>query len=258
MLDERRKAFQAINHYFDAVYVLTLERATDRQAAFREAFDGLDYQFFLGADKAQFHIPDLIQAGIYSEELAIKNHRYSRPMSPGQIGCSWSHRQIYEQILAKNQQRVLILEDDSIPEDDVLPLAATILQAFPNDWELVLLDYYKNEKRSWIRQFVYHLKRTLGLLKWNHRMIRNLFPTPVNTYISKAGFHHYTNAYAITASGAAKLIQLQTPIAYVADHVIPYAITNELMRGYICHPKLFRQTSTGADATIQSFVGDGR
>lgn len=101
-----------INSFFDHIYVITLKRATSRQQAIQRNLEGLNYSFFFGADKNEFKIENLKATGIYDEKLARKNHRYKKLMRDGQLGCSWSHRMIYEDILAKGYKKVVILEDD--------------------------------------------------------------------------------------------------------------------------------------------------
>lgn len=47
-------------------------------------------------------------------------HRYQRPPSRGEIGCTLSHRKCYEHLLATDEPHALILEDDVVficPED---------------------------------------------------------------------------------------------------------------------------------------------
>jgi GR25 family glycosyltransferase involved in LPS biosynthesis len=34
-------------------------------------------------------------------------------MLPGEVACAWSHKMIYEELIAKKYNRVLIFEDDA-------------------------------------------------------------------------------------------------------------------------------------------------
>ena len=249
--------FTILNDTFDHIYVLSLKRATERQAAFNKAFEGLHYSFFFGADKQDFDIAQLIETGVYDEQKAKHYHRYSKAMSAGQIGCAWSHVLIYEDMLKNGYQKVLILEDDTEPIKASFHHLNQILQELPTDWELIFFDYFKNEKPDPINQAFYHFTSAIGLLKWSHKMIRNFYPKPISKHISTAGFHHFTNAYALTASAAEKLIPLQKPIAFIADHLLPHAITNQIIKGYISIPKIFMQISTGNNKVIKSYVDEG-
>ncbi len=244
--------YDIFNNYFDHIYVITLKRATERQAQIAKDLAGLRYDFFWGSDKLELDIPAMAAANAYNEEKAKELHRYSKGMSPGQIGCSLSHKRIYEDVLQKNYQRVLILEDDVYPVN--LEQMAAVINALPADWQLVMLDYYKNETPNWFKQQWYHVQHALGKLKWNHTMIRNRYPRPVNRYIKTAGYHEFTDAYCITNTAAKVLLDLQTPLCFIADSLLPYATTNGLVKGYITIPKLFAQTSTGEGRSSVSFV----
>lgn len=246
--------YDIFNNYFDHIYIITLKRATERQAQIAKDLAGLRYAFFWGSDKLELDIPAMAAAHEYDETKAKQLHRYGKSMSPGQIGCALSHKRIYKDMLQKGYQRVLILEDDVHPIN--MEQAAAVMDALPNDWQLLLLDYYRNEKPNWFKQQWYHVQHAMGQLKWNHTMIRNLYPRPVNKYIQTAGYHEFADAYCLTPAAAKVLLDLQTPVAFIADVVVPYAITNQLLKGYISRPKLFAQSSTGTQKVIASFIDD--
>lgn len=238
--------FTALNHFFDHIYVVTLKRATTRQEQIAKQLHGLNFQFFFGADKNDFSIEALKANGTYDEAAAKHWHRYNKPMNGGQIGCSWSHRQVYEDMLRKGYQRILILEDDVFVNEKALPFFTQMMAELPTDWELLYFDYLKNTNtnfRTAIKQMIYHIQHAIGALKWNHTTINNLYAKPFSTHLKKAGYHMYTSAYAITAPAAQKLMALQTPIAHIADHLLAHAITNSVIKGYIAVPKLFEQES---------------
>ena len=239
-----------LNTYFDHIYIITLQRATNRQEQIKSDLNGLNYTFFFGADKNDFKIDTLKETGIYDEALAIKNHRYKKPMRDGQLGCGWSHRMVYEDMLAKGFTKVLILEDDVKLNRDVLPNFEKALSELPADWELLYLDYAKHENRNIFkrsRQFWYHIQRFFGGLNWTHKTIRNLYPRPFSANLKFAGFHDYTDAYAITNHAAGKLLKLQTPLQYVADNLLAYACSNELIKSFIVTEKIFSQHSQSSN-----------
>lgn len=234
--------FQELNEYYDHVYVLSVEAAVERRQLFSKRFEGLQFEFFFGADKNRFTIEQLEAEGIFSEALARKRHRFGKTLRPGEIACSWSHRLIYEDVLKKGYQRVLILEDDAVPDPSALVNTSSILKDLPASAELIYWGWGKNGSRGfggWWKQITYHLQYALGLFKWNHRIIRNLYARPFRKHIRKAGFHDFTYAYAITASAAEKLIRQQTPIQYIADNLLAHAATEEWVDAYTAWPKVF-------------------
>ena len=58
-------------------------------------------------------------------------------------------------------------------------------------------------------------------------------------HLKKAGFHDFTYAYAINESAAKKLIEMQTPIQYIADNLLAHASTKGLIEAYTAWPKVF-------------------
>jgi glycosyl transferase, family 25 len=250
--------FNPLNEYFDHIYVITLKRATERHNKISEALKGLNYSFFFGADKQDFDLNQLKQQDIYDEEKAKHIHRYSKPMNGGQIGCAWSHKKVHQDILEKGYSKVLILEDDVTVAVKGVDQFNKIVSELPADWELLYLDYARNEKAGLIgslKKNIYRLQHLLGGLKWSRKTIANLYAKPFSPHLKHAGFHDYTDAYALTASGAKKLVDLQTPIAFIADNLLAYACTNNIVKGFISVPKLFNQESQ-SDKNFGSFVND--
>ena len=249
--------FQALNSYYDKIYVLSVESAASRRALFTERFNGLNYSFFFGADKNKFTVEALKEKNIFNEELARQHHRFDKTMRPGEIACSWSHRMMYEEMISKNYQRILIFEDDAVPDPGMLPQTSAILGEIPPDCELLFWGWDKNDRNgigSSFKKIIYHIQHSLGRLKWSHRMISNLYARPYSAHLKKAGFHDYTYAYAVSRSGAEKLLALQTPLQYIADNLLAHAATKELLRGYIVWPKVFLHDSLPDGTHRDSYI----
>jgi glycosyl transferase family 25 len=249
--------FEHLNSYYDKIYVLSVTSAVARRELFAERFKGLDYSFFFGADKNNFTIEEVKQKGIFSEELTRHHHRFNKTMKHGEIACSWSHRMMYEEMLAHNYNRILILEDDAVPDKKMVQQISEILNEIPADCELLMWGWDKNgvnNPGSGFKKIVYHLQHSIGRLKWNHQIIRNLYARPFTTHLKKAGFHDYTYAYAITRSGAEKLIKMQTPVQYIADNLLAHAATKELVKGYITWPQVFLHDSLPDGTHRDSYI----
>ena len=236
--------FDILNSFFDHIYVITLERATDRQAHIQKELAGLHYQFFFGKDKQQFSIEDIKQQGIYDETLARKHHRFNKPMRAGQIGCAWSHAEVYKDMIKNNFQRVLILEDDIVVDREQLPLIEPVLNELPSDWELIYFGFAQREQAPpfrFISKACHQILNLVGATRLTVKTIRNYYPKKVSEHIYTAGYHDCTHAYALTASAARKLLQLQQPVSFIADNLLAYACTNEIVKGYIVLPKIINQ-----------------
>jgi len=249
--------WQILNSHYDKVFVLTVKAAINRRNLFTKRFENLDYSFFYGADKNDFDEKYLIKKEIYSKVLTQRHHRYSKGMRPGEIACSWSHRLIYEEMLKKNFDRILIFEDDAIPVPERVGQIPVILSEIPTDCELLMWGWGKNgitDINTTIKKTFYKIQHSLGILKWDHTIIKNLFATPFSTNLKKAGFHDYTFAYAITKSAAEKLIQMQTPIQYIADNLLAHANTKEKIKSYIVFPPVFLHDTLPDGAHRDSYI----
>ena len=249
--------FEALNRYYDKIYVLSVESATDRRKKFAQRFRGLEYHFFFGADKNKFSIPELIINGVYSEDLTRRHHRYHKPMKPGEIACSWSHKLIYEDMLRKRYRRILIFEDDAVPDAQALPYADAVLEELPAGWELLMWGWDKNGVTNWktrFKQLAYHLQHLAGGVKWTHKIIDNLYARPFSAHLKKSGFHDYTYAYAVSAAGAEKLLHMQSPIQYIADNLLAHAATNGLLEAYIAFPAVFLHDNLADGTHAHSYI----
>jgi glycosyl transferase family 25 len=236
--------FATLNSFFDNIYVITLERATDRHAHIRTELQGLNYQLFHGRDKHNFTIEELKQNGIYDEDLARQHHRYGKPMQEGQIGCSWSHAEVYRDVVTNGYKSVLILEDDIVINKKEAPLFEKIIRELPKDWELLYFGFAEREAAPsglFFKKIFYHLLRVFRAIRFSHTTINHLYPRKVTAHFYEAGYHDCTHAYAITGAAAKKLLHLQQPISFIADNLLAHAVTNRVVKGYIMQPKMINQ-----------------
>ena len=249
--------FNALNVFFDKIYILTISRGNERQLKLKKELAGLNFDFFFGVDKNDLKLEDLISQNTYNEEFAVKMQRYHRKMTLGEIACSLGHKAIYEDALKNSYNKILVLEDDVTVNENAINHFEKIIKELPNNWDVVYFDYFKNESRSainFLKQQWYHLQKALGLLNYSHKTINNIYAKDYSDHIKIAGYHDYASAYALSSNALKKLIELQTPIVFPADHVLPFAITNDLLKGFITVPRLFTQQSQSDKDGVGSFV----
>lgn len=250
-------SFEYLNNYYDKIYVLSVESASERRKNFSALFEGLKYDFFFGADKTNFNTTDIIANGTYNENMAMSHHRYNKKMKHGEIACSWSHRMMYEDMLKNNYNRVLIFEDDAVPNPELIKMLPDILNEIPEDCELLMWGWGKNGNapfHAFLKKALYHLQHSIGLLKWNHTIIRNLYARPFSRHLKKAGFHDYTYAYAINRQAAEKLIKMQTPLQYIADNLLAHAAATGVVSSYITYPAAFLHDSLPDGTPRDSYI----
>lgn len=245
-----------LEKYFDHIFVITLERATDRQAKVKERLEGLHYDFFYGVDKHELNWEKINQEGIYDDKRARQLNRYSKGMILGHIACSLSHRKLYEHIVDKGYQRVLIFEDDAVPLFDRDGELQQSVGELPDDWELIYFGYNKNEiatpalKR---KQAFYRIICHLKLIKWSSLMVSNFLPRPYSPHLQKAGFHDLMHAYGVNQLACKKLIQAQTPVVFNADPLITHLVMNGQLNAFITRKKFFTQEQF-LDPAHRSFI----
>jgi glycosyl transferase family 25 len=257
MTPSYKNNIELLNEYFDKIYILTLPRATERHLNIQNNLIGLNFTFFYGTDKLELDEEDLIKKNIYDKKTSIKKNRYYKPMKLGEIACSMGHKAIYEDAVLHNYSRILILEDDVIFNKDGLNVLDSILNQLPSNWDVLYFDYFKNEESNLflnIKKLMYQFQRKIGLLNRTRLTIKNLFAKSYSRNLKISGYHDYASAYAITLKAAKVLIELQSPIIFPADHVLPYAITNNLLNGFISIPKVFEQQSQSFKDKIGSYV----
>ena len=100
------------------VFVINLERSTDRKAILEERAKivGLDIEFIKAVDGRT-----LSDSEIESHTQPL-NYAYMR----GEVGCALSHQKIYRKIIEEDIPYALILEDDVILPDDISELLHNI------------------------------------------------------------------------------------------------------------------------------------
>ena len=256
-MESNSSFFESLNHYFDKIYVLTLERATDRQALIRSNLNELNYEFFIGIDKKDLTITALEMKKIYDERAAILNSRYKKKLTTGQIACAYSHVKIYEDILENNYGRSLILEDDVIIDLAQTGCFNNITNELPANWDLLYLGYEHHEQYTFsarIKQLVYHVQHSLGLLNLNHTQIANLFAKNFSPHLKTAGYHDCTHAYCITPVAAKILLKQQTPIVFTADNLLAYCCSNKLFDAYVSVHRIFNQDWQIGQPQAQSYL----
>ena len=160
-------------------------------------------------------------------------------------------------MLANNYNRILIFEDDAVPDEKMMKYIPAILNEIPGDCDLLMWGWDKNGTTNTGTEFkklIYHIQHSIGKLKWDHRIIRNLYAKPFSKHLKKAGFHDYTYAYGITRNGAQKLLQMQTPIQYIADNLLAHAATKGILNGYITWPQVFLHDSLPDGTHRDSYI----
>ena len=238
------RAFAYLNGWADRIFVVSLLRAVERRARVRERLAGLDFRFLDAVDKLDLDRERLRADGIYDESRTPRAFRHRADMPLGHVGCSLSHRKIYEQIVERGWRRVVILEDDAVPDAAALELLPAALGQLPEGWELCYLGYLGNvtvTPRARLKRAVYVALSPFGLVRWRPGEALRLLPRPFSANLRRAGRHLCTHAYAVTLEGARKLLAAQTPVAFNSDQLLACLVLRGRLDAYVAHPPFFDQ-----------------
>ena len=248
---------KSFRDFHDGAFVVTVKGFADRQESSRNELGDGNFEFIYGVDKSTVTKDQMLADGIYDEQRAIEIDRSGKPMTLGHICCSIGHANVYRHIVENGIERAMIFEDDVVvlPADEAH--IATAIEHTPTDADLIYWGWTGIEKRpkfAAAKQQLYKVQHSLGLLKYNHRMIDNLYPREHNKYFMVAGKHFCAHAYTLTLSGAKTLLRWNTPVVLNADNALMYAVMNGDLRAYVSTQQFFGQRSLDESDPIQSLT----
>jgi glycosyl transferase family 25 len=233
-----------IKHYFDRVLVLTVHPFKERQERIKKALSGIPFDFFYGVYKNDLDAETISSNYVYDKNTSLAVRQVFNRLTKGELACAFSHRNIYQLILTNGWKRVLIIEDDAVPDFCNLVNLKETINELPPNWELFYLGYIKNEKVTLslkLKHLWYKCMCYLGFSRLPLKMVKNILPKKFSTNLMKAGFHDCTHAYALTAGGAKKLIEAQTPVKYRADNLLTALVLKGKLNAFISKLQFFKQ-----------------
>ena len=176
------------------VYVINLERNEPRRTFILEHLrsHGIVPTIYPAVDGRRLDLVTVGRDGTYSEALAVE--KFSRPLSPAEIGCAMSHLGVYREIVASGAEMAVVLEDDAMLAPDFAAGLDALLGELPPDWDLVQLVYSCREYEP-----------------VSPRAVR--FTMQRSMPVAAAG-------YLLRASGARKILDQAYPIHYPADSIL--------------------------------------
>lgn len=162
------------------VYVISLARAKERRENMRRRLDALGVNYEV-VDAVDGKTLDLSQ---YSHRLRQNEYRikYGREYTRGEIGCYFSHHNLWERIAEGENEHALVLEDDAVLDGDFAEVADAVAQCEWH-WDVVLFAPDKRRK----------INRELCGLPGGRKLVRYKWRP------------WWATAYLITREGAAKL-----------------------------------------------------
>jgi len=183
------------------IFIISLSNSTDRQDFMKQQLENnnISYGFFNAVDGRKLSLEE-------TEILYdIKKAKKYRELTPGEIGCSLSHKAIYKKIIDENIERAIILEDDII----IRPDFKTIVSYFEN---LPLKGYVIKLERAYGGNKNEDNKKITRFTIWHNININNDY------YIGQPLSPPYlTWGYYIDIIAAKSLYKSMPKVYHVAD-----------------------------------------
>jgi glycosyl transferase family 25 len=242
------ESFQRLQSYFGRIYVVSMERNAKRRELLQSSLPGLSLTYIGGVDGRMLSDEEVREH--YDDEAARK--RYGRSLSRGQLGCALSHRQIYADIVDRQLDRALILEDDALPNVENLSSVDSVLAQLPSDWDFLYLYALRARETPWLDwkiRYMYPMLNAFRIRRYPMAAIRREHSRRYSPNLRVAGQHWSAIAYAITRSTADRMLRLQTPVTTVADDVTRMICATDGLKAFVSVPNLFAQRP-GVDSTI--------
>ncbi|MCE1184755.1 glycosyltransferase family 25 protein [Zoogloea sp.] len=109
------------------VFVLNLARADERRTRMQARLDALGL-------KAEFF--PAVEGRLLPSEVLEEGAQLG--LSPGELGCYFSHLALWKEVLARGSEGALVLEDDTVL-DPALPQVLNEIRSLPHAFDLVRL-----------------------------------------------------------------------------------------------------------------------
>lgn len=210
------------------VYVISLARAKERRMSITKQLNNLhcDYTIIDAVDGYALSQQEI--STVADPEAIARAPRY---LNPGQIGCSKSHLNCYEQISAENINYALILEDDMKLNAFSFEKLKLIAETYASSRSVILL-YYRSPPNG--RRCHFNFVAEKFSLHQAPRLAcpQTLEDTPL-----------CTGAYIISRPACQSLATNLAPIAHGADQWDVFLRNGWIDHLFVVHPRLAEGSS---------------
>jgi collagen beta-1,O-galactosyltransferase len=222
----------------DKIFIINLKSRTDRLKNMKLLVDTLNidknkieiFEAIPGKELKNNEINNILSiSSLDTFNNKSTNHKDIR--TRGAIGCYLSHYKIWEKIINKNLDNVLIFEDDLVSDVDIKEFKEYI-DSIPQDYDVALLSWFS----LWFDLLNNPKKNTIINNYWNKYNSINVFGC---------------GSYLVSKKGAEKIIKNAFPICYQVDAYINILnnIDTTFVR-YIAKESLFKQNNFKTDIQI--------
>ena len=200
-----------VNQVVDKVYLINLDRDTERLKKMSEQLTKLNIDF----TRFPAVLGSQVKTSSHLTELCLKY------CTDGIKGCALSHKTIWEEMITNNYKYVLVLEDDAIFADDFEHMFKTGWEQVPKDFDIWYLGY----------NFKCTDTKTIPLL---YNRVLGHTPQPVDTHIQRVYGSVGTHGYVISNKCARAFKHL--PIYTHIDAQITIWLDKYSLSAYLVKP----------------------
>lgn len=253
-------------------FVINLDADTERMVFMSHQLDALDipYERFAAVR------PEEVRPKEY--DVAKARARGGHELLPGELGCAASHKRILEEIIARNLEYALVLEDDVELPPDFGSIVACEIERNKGQWEYLLFDYWRpgiTFIRRWFDSVAANLRNVEKKSRWRllvfivYSLLKGCYVVPLSLV---EGFRdrykryspgpvsfyrplYLAGAYLVSYEGARKLLALASPIVYTADKLPNQARVRNGLRFLAYAPLCVRQRKDEFGSSILGLPG---
>ena len=237
-----------VNKLVDKIYVLTIERNSDRHQNVKSILECIDFEFWYGLDASENfsgkkYVSDIEDKFFINNDI---DKRYVSRFTLGQLGAYFSIKKMINHVANCEYNKVLIFEDDMLPlKKDWRNIFEKSLLELPEDWDILLAGYIYDGplyKYSYNRnmRFIINAYNSLKSLLKKKNIIQRL-PVKFSRHLDISGFCMGGHAYCLSKKGSQLLSSYLSPMQDSGDVLISKLIVEKKIKAYSVYPCLFLQ-----------------
>lgn len=212
-----------MNNFIDNIYVINMDKDIERLNNIKKECNknNIKFERFPGIDANKLSI---------KEKNKYVTNFCQKFCTNGMIGCGMSHIKIYEDVIKKNYNNVLILEDDVYFIKNFKKKLNTILEELPKDYDILYIGAVglSNKEISFDINLIFKLISNKNNKQDNN--YKNIF-CPI--------FPLGTHGYIISNQGCKKILKNFNKVNYHIDFQIN--LNNKNLNTYSTNEKLVHQ-----------------
>lgn len=229
------------NNFFEKIYVINLEEATDRKKYVSNLLssENISFEFFEAFNGRKKFPTDQLRLDFIKENFFL-GPRW-KP-SVGQIGCWMSHVNIWKHIVKNNIETCLILEDDiTFGVHNPNETLNHYLKDLPIDWNIFMLGfcnyngYLKSLTKNIVQPRIPACTHAYAITKESAKILLQLYHPMKGALDYFTGHIFFSNEDAGVKNLCKKLWVEDEPSSNIDLSLLEY------LHGYACTPCIFNQ-----------------